>query len=681
MPDEGPITTRRTRFRAAIAGWMGASALAGALVWSGVLSGGLLAPDRALLGLPSPLPGGPPPASTDLRAARPAEPALGLPQYATVPLATLRWQAKAEDSAAPALHAVNFGLHLAVTLLLFPLVRRVRMAEDRAREVGPRSGTTTSVRTTIHSGTGRLHAGAGAAALLFACLPVHAEAIASVAARDELLGALLGLASWYAHLLGGPVAHLVSLALYLLSCQCRAGLAFLPLAWIAWDLIRERGLVYAAHRYGAKYLALAGMAALSAWLGGRPPSLAPSVDALAGAAPLERLLTWARLSWTDAFLPLVSGLGLASGYGRPAVAISPTTDPLAWACLGGILVALVAAAAAWAWGARSGPAWTAFFLLTLLPTTPLFGPRAEIGAERLLYLPSVAWCAWLGIGWAAVRRRWRGRLNPIAAGLLGVAVLGYGLTAYRRAFAWADEVTLRRSTVESRPADADAHAALGAALLARPEAQSALEEAIRCLGASLRLEPRPGVRALRAYALVLHRDLDAAEAEAREALRAGDRLALAHLVLGEVCLARGRPQEAIDACRRALELDPGMAEAHAGIGQAHFKDSRLEPCLEACRAAVRLKPRLAAARTCLGQALEATGDPDGARHEYEDAVRAEPDFGEARYRLALAYTRGGDARAAREWMAFVEIAQRQPWLRDRVPTAMEYLRGLGVGGH
>ena len=137
----------------------------------------------------------------------------------------------------------------------------------------------------------------------------------------------------------------------------------------------------------------------------------------------------------------------------------------AWSTVASLAaIAGLAAACALAWRRSRIPAFLlAWFVLTLLPSTPLMPVGPVHMAERFLYLPSAAFA--LALGWAAARAaRARGApaLGPISRGrsamrtLLaagGVALLlvgGLVLTLYRNED-WRDAERLFTRMAESSP--------------------------------------------------------------------------------------------------------------------------------------------------------------------------------------------------------------------------------------
>lgn len=140
-----------------------------------------------------------------------------------------------------------------------------------------------------------------------------------------------------------------------------------------------------------------------------------------------------------------------------------------------LALAVYAAAAALALAAyrRSKPLFffIAFFFAAMAPTANLFLPIGTIMAERVLYLPSVAFAGCVACaGWAACRRlrpRWpAARLAAPAA--LAVVSLAFCGRTFARNFDWFDERSLWASAQRSCPGSYRPYQHLASALASPP---------------------------------------------------------------------------------------------------------------------------------------------------------------------------------------------------------------------
>ncbi|MFI5346106.1 MAG: hypothetical protein ACHQ51_07010, partial [Elusimicrobiota bacterium] len=267
-------------------------------------------------------------------------------------------------------HAVNLALHVAACLLVLAALRR---------------------RLPFRA--------AAAGALVFAVLPVHAEVVAYLTSRSELLSTLSVLGAWL--LLGSPEKPsprrvAAGAGLYLAGSLSKETALLFPLflALSDWTFAGKRPWEPERRRV---YLALACAAGLV--LLGRALILPSMADGGApyfvGTSLTSRLLSLSKY-WAWFYLrPAALGVGLCSDFARPLIPDSGTRDAAAWA-------ALIAIAAAFAAGGRAvfrRQAWGFWLLgpcLFLLPTSHLLMNLDTLGAQRFLYLPCVGLAAGAG---------------------------------------------------------------------------------------------------------------------------------------------------------------------------------------------------------------------------------------------------------------------------------------------
>jgi superkiller protein 3 len=178
-----------------------------------------------------------------------------------------------------------------------------------------------------------------------------------------------------------------------------------------------------------------------------------------------------------------------------------------------------------------------------------------IMAERLLYLPSVAFCLLAGQAASSLRRRMSPRVMVAALAVLIAAHVGRTIT---RAFDWRSQEALFAATVSASPRSAKAHFNYGSELYR----MGWLPEARRELEAALAIAPRYAEARSGLAAILLHEnDLRAAERELRRAIEDEPLLASAWVNLGMALFRMGRHPESAEALERALELDPRLTLA------------------------------------------------------------------------------------------------------------------------
>lgn len=303
------------------------------------------------------------------------------------PLTVLTWRWQWPDGAAAAdarpFRALNLALHVAVSLLVLALGHALGFARSVA----------------------------AIAALLFAVHPVHAEAVAWVTGRAELLAAAFVLAGWIAYRARGRGAALACGLAVLAGGLCKEHALLAPALYVGFDVLcGERPRRAGALAAGAAVVALVALRAaiLPAGLPGDAPygELSLGARAVVGANVLARAL--ALLVWPHP---------LRIFYQREELT-GPSTATLA-------ILAAAALLAAWAWRRERRAAAALLLLPVSLGTVLQLVPIGETFAERFLYLPSVLGClalaALLGARLRAEAARGRGLDAGVAAA--GIALL------------------------------------------------------------------------------------------------------------------------------------------------------------------------------------------------------------------------------------------------------------------
>ncbi len=151
-----------------------------------------------------------------------------------------------------------------------------------------------------------------------------------------------------------------------------------------------------------------------------------------------------------------------------------------------------------------------------------------------------------------------------------------------------------------------------------PKRLAALIEAVKVLGRAVELRPASadGHSSLGAALFALDR-LDEAGESCLRALRIDPRRADTHNNLGTVLWAKGHRPEALAAHRQAIALDPRSRDAYYNLGSALFKSGELEEAVDALERAVALDPKAELAHQALGFTLLAQGKLEAGFKERE----------------------------------------------------------------
>ncbi len=140
--------------------------------------------------------------------------------------------------------------------------------------------------------------------------------------------------------------------------------------------------------------------------------------------------------------------------------------------------------------------------------------------------------------------------------------------------------------------------------------------AIEAARKALELDPT-SVEALTSlsFAQYLHAwDWEAAESGFRRALDRSPSYVTAHHWLGDLLMARGRFEEALDEILVARELDPLSAIVNRDVAWHYFFARRPEDALEQLRSTLELEPHFSPALSLLGRVLVALG-------QFDEAIR------------------------------------------------------------
>ena len=490
---------------------------------------------------------------------------LGLYRPATIFLFALQWAAG--DGAAWVFHAVNTGMHAAVTILVFVLLDRL---------------------------TSRTAAFAGA--LVFAVHPVHTEAVANIVGQAEVTGALTVLAACVLHVTrpaGAAVSwprRLLLVLLFAWALSTKESTVVLPALLVITDFAASRvrltlrGFAEYADAMLMPLLLLA--ATLAAYLLLRFEVMGGSVIGVDAAPAMPYLRGEHRvLNALRAFPELLRLLffpwDLAADY-LPGILL-PVESVRPLVLLGAALllaIALLALLTPWRPAAGFPAAW---FLISFVTVSNLFFPVGVLVAERTLYLPSVAVCALVAYGWRSAARSgkpWLQKALPV--GLLAVLVV-FGARTWIRNPDWKDTLAVLNAFVRDHP-----HSY---------RAQWALAASYRAQG-----------------------DVAAAQAHYRLATSIYDRDSKLLTEYAELLLGRARFDEAIPLLERAYTAHPNASHTAVLLAHAYLVAGRFADALSVARHAESTGVARATASFVRAAAHEGLNDPDAAAAEWRVGI-------------------------------------------------------------
>jgi tetratricopeptide (TPR) repeat protein len=484
-------------------------------------------------------------------------------------------------------HGLSIALHVGVCVLLARLLRRLGAPEELAL----------------------------ASVACFGLLAIHAEAIAVISFREDLLAAALGLAALLAALRSIDASSTAralawgsaGMLLEALACGAKLSAAPLPallllLLWLQlWTPKKPRRVALA---FGLLGLGVA-LALAQSWLvhGGSPYGADnPRIFAeRVGLGPVLAASTQIHVGYLQQMLAPVN---LSPEYvDHGARWTAPATILASVALLALTLVALLP---------RVRQRWPLLsfavlgWLLLCVPTSNLVG-LPNMRADRFMYLPSATICIALAAGLLLLGRRLGDATHlwiPLA-----VFVLIQGSFGMAAARVYVSNTTLWRTAVDRAPESARAHALLGLERVGEAKQGEQLDEDVAeaaersCLRAQ-QLDPIYELPQLCLGALAIAREQWALayEHHARAIALSVDRNDRPIAALAQ--LALDLPSEWIDAhpeigdrrdhaialLDRGLRAYPYSPELHAAAAQVHHRLGQPERALELYRRARSLRP-------------------------------------------------------------------------------------------
>lgn len=556
-------------------------------------------------------------------------------------------------------HFTNLLLHLANTLLLFLVLKQMTGALWRSSFI----------------------------AMLFALHPLHAESVAWVAERKDVLSTCFWmLTMWgYGHYIEQPTLKrylllLLSFTAGLLSKPMLVTLPFVLLLLDYWPLRRFRfektnvrpklqetqsARVTRSGSYGfhlvTEKIPLFGLSAMSSVL----TFFAQQHGGAVGSFEVYTLKS--RIANA-----LVSYLGYIKRmiWPHPLAVFYPYQDHLpTWeiAAAGLLLIGITFLVIRYR---RRYPylvvGWL-WYLGTLVPVIGLVQVGMQAIADRYTYIPLIGLfiiVAW-GVPDLLARYRYRRVVLSLSAGLLILAIV---IVTRVQIDHWRSSLTLLQHTLNVTANNSLIHNNLGVALTRQGKIQEAMAhfaealqlddnylEAHKNLGAALARQGRIE-EAFAHYEKALRIKPDDAEAQYRvgfllarqgkeqeaivhyrEALRIQPSHADAHNNLGVLLTRQGKNEEAVVHFFEAFRIKPEFAEVHINLANCLLAEGKIEEAISHYTEALRIKPAHVVARLSLGNALVRQRKIQEAIVQYTESLRIKPDFADAHLALGLAY--------------------------------------------
>jgi len=247
-------------------------------------------------------------------------------------------------------------------------------------------------------------------------------------------------------------------------------------------------------------------------------------------------------------------------------------------------------------GPETAFVWVAAMLSPLLGFIMLYTFKYTFVADHYVYVALLGPVALVAAGVFSLRR-------PVLRLSLAAVILAAATTAtFRQSHIYKDLETLWRATIARNPASHIGHNNLSVALLAKGQAEDALQHAQQVLA----LNPPQSDRAL------------------------------AHINQGNALLQLGRIDESIFQLQKAVETQPDLADAHNNLGSAWRRKGELDAAIACFQKAIAIAPAHANAHYNLGNAYFDRGAFDDAVREYQTALASNPNDPDTHTNLASA---------------------------------------------
>lgn len=508
-------------------------------------------------------------------------------------------------------------------------------------------------------------------AFVFALHPVHAESVAWVAERKDVLCAFFWFLALWAYVRyverPGKRRYLAVLLFFCLGLMSKPMIVTLPMLLLVLDAWPLRRLSRAAVREKIPFFALAGISALATYLVQQSSGAVKEIARLPMGLRIENALVSCVIYCLKTIWP--SGLAVFYPY--------PTGYNWWMVAAAGLALVAVTALALRSYGRAPylAAGWT-WYLVTLAPVIGLVQVGAQARADRYMYVPMVGLTIMLAWGAADVARRWRAAARPIAAAAVATCLAAAAVSAAQIEH-WRNSETLFQHALDVTADNYLAEHNLGSYFLATGR----ISEAIPHLEAALRIRPEsPQTRSDLASALAqTPGGLPGAIVQYQAALRLLPGSAILHNNLASA-LAKfpERLPEAIRQYRAALRIDPEYAEAHNNLAHALAQTpGGLPEAIAEYEAALRIDPDYAEAHNGLGLALaETPGRVTDAIAEYQATLRIQPDFVEAHYNLGVALSKTGRLpEAAAEFEAALRLKPDYAEAHNNLGVVLSQLPG------
>ena len=548
-------------------------------------------------------------------------------------------------------HVTNLLLHIANTLLLFGVLRRMTGSIGRSAFV----------------------------AAVFAVHPLHVESVAWVAERKDVLSALFFMLALgaYVRYADAPTRARYGLVALLLAIglMAKGMLVTFPMVVLLldyWPLRRVAGL---SLPHGSRpqrplmslvveklpLLAIVAIASTVTFLVQREGGAVKDFASF----PLTNRVQNTVVSYVDYMGQFVWPVNMGQFYPFPA------SLPAGQVAMAALVLLAVTAGAIVVW--KRGPALTVgwfWFVGMLVPVSGLVQIGGHARADRYMYLPMIGLT--IAIAWSVVALARTGVIRRAIAAAGVVIVLILAFVGNRQVQFWRDTETLWHHTAVATEGLQNFGVYFGLAEWLRTTKRAA--ESIPEYEASIARNPSyPDARLGLVRAFIDTNQPARATAALKELIALNGSSVETRMSLGVLLMEQGRAAEAIEHFEAAARLQPDFVDAHWRLALAQAQTGHLPAALPHFAEAVRLSPDAAPIRNDYGWALVQSGQTRSALEQLQTAVRLKPDFVDAQHNLGRVLA--SDNQIAEALPHLAEAVRLEPGFREaRLSFALALIR-------
>ncbi len=278
-----------------------------------------------------------------------------------------------------------------------------------------------------------------------------------------------------------------------------------------------------------------------------------------------------------------------------------------------------------------------WYLGTLVPVIGLIQVGSQSIADRYTYIPLIG--IFLILVWGGSEMLLVGTRSKVAGGLVCAVVLGLCIGRTRdQLWHWRSAEALFRHAIALNPKNAVAYNNLGCCLI--PEGRIA--EAKSCFETAIKLQLSCGDPYINlGWILAQQGKTQEAFNNYQIALAINTNDVSAHVRMGTLLVGVGSVDEGLWHLQEAVRLNPIHVDAVNDLGIAYTKKDELDKALIYFQSALWLRPNYPEALNNIGNVMTAQKQPEKAVTYFREALRLRPDYINARYDLADALDKTG----------------------------------------